>query len=277
MNDYSYLIIGGDKRQEYLYNILSSKGKRVDSVFLFDENDILEGLNKINEANIIVLPIPSTTDGTTLYAPTIEYKIPLKSITERITENSIMFTGGENNLFNASKAKKTVNLLSDEVMTLKNAMATAEATLALIIDNTNHTIFESEVLITGYGRISKILTRYLIDLKAKVTVCARNKNARAEAELFGAKTIGFDKLKESLPNYKIIINTIPTLIFKKEELEKININTLIIDLASKPGGVDFSLAKHLKLNSIHALSLPGKFSPQTAAEFIEEAINNTLI
>ena len=277
MSDYSYLLIGGDKRQEYLFNALLNKNKKVESVFLFNENDVTESLNKINQANVIILPIPSTVDGTTLYAPKIDAKIPLNSITERISENAILFTGGENNLFNASKAKKIVNLLSDEVMTLKNAMATAEAALAILIDNTNHTIFDSEVLITGYGRISKILTRYLIALNAKATVCARSKNARAEAKLFGAKAIGFDKLKDSLPKYKIIINTIPALIFKKEELEKIDTNALIIDLASKPGGIDFLFAKQLGLNVIHALSLPGKFSPQTAAEFIEEAINNTLI
>lgn len=277
MSDYSYLLIGGDKRQEYLFNVLFNKGKNVDSIFLFKENDVIENLNKINQYNVIILPIPSTTDGITLYSPSIDAKIPLSSITERISENAILFTSGENNFFNASKAKKVVNLLSDEVMTLKNAMATAEAALAILIDNTNHTIFDSEVLITGYGRISKILTRYLIALKAKVTVCARNKNARAEAKLFGAKIIGFDKLKESLPKYQIVINTIPALIFKKEELERIDTDTLIIDLASKPGGIDFVSARQLELKVVHALSLPGKYSPKTAAEFIEEAIDNTLI
>ena len=67
------------------------------------------------------------------------------------------------------------------------------------------------------------------------------------------------------------------LIKEKEELEKIIPNALIIDLASKPGGIDFISAKKLGLNTIHALSLPGKYSPQSAAKFIEEAINRTII
>lgn len=277
MNDYSYLLIGGDKRQEYLFNTLLNKHKNVDSIFLFNDNDITESLDKIYQSNVIILPIPSTTDGATLYSPMIETKIPLNSITNRISKNSIVFLGGENTLFNATKAKKVINLLSDEVLTLKNAMATAEAALAIIIDNTNHTIFGSNVLVMGYGRIGKILTRYLISLNANVTVCARNEIARADAELFGAKTIGFDKLKDSVAKQQIIINTIPTLILKKEELENTNSKVLIIDLASKPGGIDFFYAKHLGLRTIHALSLPGKFSPLTAAEFIEEVIENTLI
>ena len=277
MNDYSYLIVGGDKRQEYLYNNLLNKNKKVDAIFLFDENDISENLEKLNKANVIILPIPSTTNGTTLYSPITQNEIPLNLVTTGISKNAILFTGGENNLFTASKAKKVINLLSDEVMTLKNAMATAEATLAIIINNTEFTLFGNEILITGYGRIGKTLTDYLISLKAKVSVCARNEIARANAQLSGATVFGFDKLKEYLPKYKIIINTVPMQIFKKEELKRINTNTLIIDLASKPGGIDFDSAKYMGLNAIHALSLPGKYSPKTAAEFIEEAINNTLI
>ena len=88
---------------------------------------------------------------------------------------------------------------------------------------------------------------------------------------------GFDKLKDSLNNYEIIINTVPILIFKKEELEEVHPKTLIIDLASKPGGIDFDTAQKLGINTIHALSLPGKYSPQSAANFIEEAINRTII
>ena len=277
MSDFSYLLIGGDKRQEHLYNLLSYKNKKVDTIFTNNKFDTLESLNKINISDIIILPVPSTTDGTTLYAPNLNEKIELNAIMERISNNAILFTGGENNLFTASRAKKVVNLLSDEVMTIKNAMATVEAAIAIAIENTEHTIFGSEVLITGYGRIGKILADYLLALKAKVCVCARSEIARTNAELSGAKTIGFDKLKDSLHNYKIIINTVPMLLFKKEELKRINSNALVIDLASKPGGIDFISAKELGLNTIHALSLPGKYSPQSAAKFIEEAINRTII
>ena len=64
MNDYSYLLVGGDKRQEYLYNLLLRKNKRVEKIFINDNYDIDENLNKISKADIIVLPIPSSADGT---------------------------------------------------------------------------------------------------------------------------------------------------------------------------------------------------------------------
>lgn len=272
MNDESYLIIGGDRRQEYLFNILKSKNKNVNRIFFDDSENISEEIEKINNSNIIILPIPTTKDGKTLNAPFFKKAIPLKLINDNISNNSILFTGGESGIIKKSKAKKTINLLADESLTLKNAMATAEATLAIIIKNTSKTIFKSKILITGYGRIGKILTDYLIALKSNVTVCARRKTARIQAELSGANSLDFVNLIKELPKFNIIVNTIPTPIFKKEELSAITKETLIVDLASKPGGIDFNIASKLGLKTIQALSLPGIYSPETAAEFIEQAI-----
>ena len=50
----------------------------------------------------------------------------------------------------------------------------------------------------------------------------------------------------------------------------------MIDLASKPGGVDFNLAKELGLKVIWALSLPGKTAPITSGEIIKDTIINIL-
>lgn len=93
MSDFSYLLIGGDKRQEHLYNLLSYKNKKVDTIFTNNKFDTLESLNKINISDIIILPVPSTTDGTTLYAPNLNEKIELNAIMERVSNNAILFTG----------------------------------------------------------------------------------------------------------------------------------------------------------------------------------------
>ena len=49
---------------------------------------ITENLNKISTADVIVLPIPSTTDGTTLFAPFYKEKVSLNLITEEINKNT---------------------------------------------------------------------------------------------------------------------------------------------------------------------------------------------
>ena len=50
----------------------------------------------------------------------------------------------------------------------------------------------------------------------------------------------------------------------------------MIDLASKPGGVDFEAAKRLGVRVIWALSLPGKVAPITAGEIIKDTVLNIL-
>ena len=48
--------------------------------------------------------------------------------------------------------------------------------------------------------------------------------------------------------------------------------TVMIDLASAPGGIDIHAAKEHGLKVIWALSLPGKHSPYTAGKIIAQTI-----
>ena len=274
---FSYLLIGGDARQQHLLNLLISAGKTAEGIFIKTEQNEEEALKKIENADVVVLPIPSSTDGKFLFAPNCENKILLTSITERIKEKTLLFTGGENPAFTASKAKIKVNLLENEEMTLKNAMATAEAALAILIENTDKTVFGSNILIIGYGRIAKIMAEYLKALKANVTVCARKETAKTKAYIAGHRAIGFDRLIDSLKTFNVIINTAPAPVLMENELKQISKDAIILDLASKPGGTDFIKAKELGIKAIHALSLPGKYSSKSAAEYIEDVIYNTII
>ena len=62
----------------------------------------------------------------------------------------------------------------------------------------------------------------------------------------------------------------------REELEDLKPDCLILDLASKPGGVDLGAAGELGLTVIWALSLPGKVAPVTAGATIKDTIYNML-
>ena len=65
-------------------------------------------------------------------------------------------------------------------------------------------------------------------------------------------------------------------VLDRQTLEQARPDTVIIDLASKPGGVDFEAAKELGLNVIWALSLPGKVAPITAGKIITDTILNII-
>ena len=77
-------------------------------------------------------------------------------------------------------------------------------------------------------------------------------------------------------NYDLVFNTVPKLIFDRNILERFNKHTLFIDLASKPGGIDFEAAHDFGLKIIWALSLPGKTAPVTSGEIIAETISSML-
>ena len=62
----------------------------------------------------------------------------------------------------------------------------------------------------------------------------------------------------------------------QEELEDVKPDCLILDLASKPGGVDLGAAGALGLTVVWALSLPGKVAPVTAGAAIRDTIYNML-
>ena len=52
--------------------------------------------------------------------------------------------------------------------------------------------------------------------------------------------------------------------------------TLLIDLASEPGGVDFPSAGELGIPTVHALSLPGKVAPKASGEIIKNIIYSVM-
>ncbi|MDE6776335.1 MAG: hypothetical protein K2J25_00190, partial [Oscillospiraceae bacterium] len=111
---------------------------------------------------------------------------------------------------------------------------------------------------------------------AKVTVVARNVVKRAEAELLGCESMAFSELENAVKNFDVICNTVPAQVITKPVLEKIQENALILDLASKPGGIDLESAQMLNRRVVWALSLPGKTAPITAGEIIAKTILHIL-
>ena len=70
----------------------------------------------------------------------------------------------------------------------------------------------------------------------------------------------------------VVFNTVPDMIFTRERLSRMSTATLFINLASKPGGIDFNSAAELGIKTIWALGLPGRTAPVTAGEMIAETV-----
>ena len=109
-----------------------------------------------------------------------------------------------------------------------------------------------------------------------VTVSARKLEDFAWIEEKSLKSVHTKALTNAVSEFDLIINTVPARVLDGETLKNIRCDTLILDVASKPGGVDFEMAKKLKKNVIWALSLPGKTAPITSGKIIKETIMNIL-
>lgn len=118
------------------------------------------------------------------------------------------------------------------------------------------TIYGQKVLLTGFGRITKVMIKALIGLGAKVSVAARKYSDIEWAKIYGCEGIHISQLNDSLSSYDIVFNTVPAVLLDEKRLSLLKDSCLVIDLASKPGGVDFDTARSLGIKTIWALALP---------------------
>lgn len=278
-------IIGGDRRQLAAARMTAADGYTV-YLSCFEKLDrLLESLGGsmgleecIICSDVIILPLPVTKDGVTLNTPYSNNRIILNDEFAKIFRGKIVFCPMKDKLIKTSKHwqdVKVYDFLNREEMQVCNAVPTAEGAIEIAMREYLGTINGSKCLITGYGRIGKVLAQMLKGLGADVYVSARRKESLAWIKLNGYTPVEHKNLINS-GEFDIIFNTVPAQILDAHIMARIATNALIIDLASLPGGVDFESAKRMGIPTIHALSLPGKVAPKTSGEIIKNTIFNIL-
>ena len=219
-------------------------------------------------ADVLVLPMP--------FQPSQE---ELKQLVKCIKPNGIVLAGMPSKSAIDAFEQRQVEVqdyAKCEELTLLNAIPTAEACLQILMNLRKKTIWNSKVLITGFGRIAKLLARDCMTLGAKVSIAARNPAQRAEAAAWGCDTLPLKDLKETVSLMDIAINTVPFLLFDAEVLMEMNPRCVLIDLASSPGGVDFEQAEKLGIYTEWARGLPPKYAPETAGEILAQTVQTIL-
>lgn len=112
------------------------------------------------------------------------------------------------------------------------------------IKHTDFTIHGSKVVVLGFGRVGMSVASKFDALGADVHVGSIHDADIARISEMGMHAFFLEILPEVVKDSDILINTIPALVVKKAIIEQLPTQTLIIDLASKPGGVDFHYAKN---------------------------------
>jgi dipicolinate synthase subunit A len=228
----------------------------------------------IAASKYLILPIPPTKDGKTLNAPFSKNDIVLDDDFAKLLLKKRVFCSMPQKLIGTSSVwnrVETYDYSSVEEFAIKNASLTAQAALGIAINEYNSGIIGSKCLVCGFGRIGKALSLILKNIGANVTVSARKPEDLAWLEALNLNAVKSENIFDDF-SYDIVLNTVPFLIFSKKNLYKVPEDTLIIDLASAPGGTDFEFAKIKGIKAIHALSLPGKVFPKEAGEIIKNTI-----
>lgn len=153
-----------------------------------------------------------------------------------------------------------------------NAPPTAEGAIQIAMEELPITLHDARVLVVGFGRLGRALAPRLRSLGARVWVSARRYEQRAAAESMGLGSEGVDRLPDWLCSYDLVFNTVPAPVLGVEELAALKEGALVIDLASRPGGVDMEAAAALGVRVIWALSLPGKVAPVTSGRYIKDTV-----
>lgn len=146
----------------------------------------------------------------------------------------------------------------------------------MAIQNTEITIHGSSVAVLGLGRVGMSVARAFSLLGAKVKVGSRKTADLARATEMGLDSFHLSQLRNEVNDIDICINTIPHLVINAAVIAQMPSHTLIIDLASKPGGTDFRYAEKRGIKALLAPSLPGIVAPKTAGNILANVLSKLL-
>lgn len=277
-------VVGGDQRQARLAQLLSQDGHTVYTYAL----DLVQDLSgpipqssplSISLADCVILPLPVSQGEGLLNAPLSAGDHPLEDILGRLSPGQFL-CGGRLDPQVQTLAQARGLILRDyfarEELAVANAVPTAEGAVQLAMEHLPITIHGARVLVVGFGRVGRLTAQRFQALGANVTVAARKYDQLAWAQAMGFGAEHLEQLKDFLCGCDLVINTVPARVLGREELEETKKDCLILDLASKPGGVDLGAAGELGRTVIWCLSLPGKVAPVTAGAAIKTTIYNML-
>ena len=274
-------VIGGDPRQATLARSLREDGHTVHTYALergVEPSLVSDSLEGLARADCAVLPLPAL-EGDRINAPLSARGPLLSEVLDAMAPGALLCAGMVSPvLAQAAEAHslRLVDYLAREELAVANAVPTSEGAIQIAMEELPITLHGARILILGYGRLGKVLARQLHGLGARVTVSARKYADLAWIRAMGWEAVSSHDLTGILEGRDLILNTVPALILDREALGKVDPGCLVIDLASKPGGVDFEAAEELGVKTVWALGLPGKAAPVTAGLAIRDAIYNIL-
>lgn len=284
---YDITVVGGDLITVKLVQNISKTNK----VFVYgleyaeelrnNENIIFtQSLEEaIEKGKVIIAPMPLSVKSD--YITTVFSKEKIKSEDlKNLLHDKIFFAGDiweQTKIQLEEQNTRSFDVSTNDQLKILSSIITAEGILGIAIQETNTTIHGLQVLVLGFGRAGKMISKAFASMGAKVSVEARKEEDLAWIEAYNYEKIDLKDLNNYLGKFDLIINTIPASILDNERLKLFRKGAILINLPTiTETKIDIHEANNLGVKYIWASSLPQLVAPLTYAEKIKEVIFNIL-
>lgn len=301
MNETKICLLGGDTRQTALAMYLAQKGyetavwgvplppcKAENGDCLHDFRGVRcsDPESAVAGSRAVILPLPATTDGVRLHCPAmadepiaLRRELRLTHLLEMLRGDVLLLAGRPGDVLRSMARDANIRLMDyydNEAVQIKNAVPTAEGAVAIAMAQLPITIHGSRCTVLGCGRIGSRLCRILKALGASVTAVARSERDLSNAAVEGYTVRSIQDFLMEPGTQDVLFNTVPVPLITADTVSKLSAETLLIELASAPGGFDEEALKQNRCKYIRASSLPGQVAPYTAGRILFESITGIL-
>ena len=220
----------------------------------------------LTQHNYSILPCP-TEDTTHLLLPvpsfdpdgTVKGGGELCPLLAKLPQNITVIGGNLNHPLLGNYRK--IDLLKDADYLASNAAITAHCAVKVALNHSKAILTDCSILVIGWGRIGKCLSKLLKDMGCRITVATRKAEDRAVLRAIGYSTE--DSANISNAKYDVIFNTSPEPV-----LQIVSNDILAIELASTPGLSGDGI--------IIARGLPSKEAPESSGKLIAQSIHRII-
>ncbi|MBM7623458.1 dipicolinate synthase subunit DpsA [Sporohalobacter salinus] len=279
-------VLGGGNREEVMLHSLAAADAKIKT--LGQPENKIEGLiikdklsEVIKDADVIIAPMTGI-DQRGYLKTTFDNKsvrLTQEFFSQLAPESMFMIGMAQEEIKNYCQQNdlELIQLADLDELAILNSIPTAEGAIQVAMENSDITLHGNKSIVLGLGRLGLTQARMLEGLGSETYVAARNPADRARAKELGMIPVSFTELKDVISEMDFIYNTVPALVLNREVLTEVKSEALIIDLASAPGGTDFTAAEELGIEAILSLGLPGKVAPKTAGEILGKIVPRLIV
>jgi len=282
------LLLGGDARQLEIINKLCENNATV-SICGFEqkkelhENAIPIELNKQAFAKLDALLLPAVGCDDDGYVHTVFSSETIQLTDElmvALPKTCVVYAGMAKPYLKELCSRhqlQLVELFERDDIAIFNSIPTVEGALMMAIQHTDITIHRSQTMVLGFGRTGISMARGLQALGSNVWVGVNRTQHYARAYEMGLQPFYTKDLEQYVTNIDLLFNTIPTMIITAQIIDRLQKSAVIIDLATKPGGTDFSHAELKGIKALLAPGLPGIVAPKTAGLILADCLSQLIL